>query len=708
MRSERIELQRKHALSRGKIMGWDTDEYNYLRIKGWIEGKQCSSHLVRVGYMQEYIASNETPIIDDGQLVVGRWYDGPLTPEKKDEFAMLQKYAEPSMPYRPGQTSHMSIDYEKLLKKGILGIISEIEAYDTELNLEICEDLEKHEFYKACAHALRGLLKKAENYSDHAKKLADSCSDSTRKAELIQIADNLRNVPANPARTFWEAVQCVHFVTSSLVGLYQWGRPDAYLIEYYKKDIADGILTKDFAQEIINSACVMFNEYIASGLAVGFMVGGRDEFGNDLTNELTYMFLESIRDVAMIYPGVGLCCHIKTPYELKKLACEILSEGYSHPALFNDETITEGLKYYGLPANEACRYIHSTCVEITPCDSSAVWVASPYTNLIELLLDVLGVKEKGSAPVEFSNVAELKAAYREKLASHIRKNVIDANTARILRSESGGDPLLSCFVNDCLAKGKDIDRGGARYNWIMPSFVGIANLADSFTAIDQLIFKEKSLTFGELSEALEDDFIGHDELLEKIRRLPKYGNDVDFCDNTVEEISRWICTETEKYTTYFDSKLIPSLFCWIMHDEFGKETMASPDGRKSGFPLGDGSGPAQGRESNGPTASIISSTKWDHRRFIGGIAVNMKFTASMWNSGNIDKLVSLVDVFMSRGGFELQINSVNRKKLIAARENPELYQDLVVRIGGYSDFFVRLSDTMQKEVIARTGHGEIL
>ena len=136
--------------------------------------------------------------------------------------------------------------------------------------------------------------------------------------------------------------------------------------------------------------------------------------------------------------------------------------------------------------------------------------------------------------------------------------------------------------------------------------------------------------------------------------------------------------------------------------------MASPDGRRCGFPLGDGSGPAQGREENGPTASVISSTKWDHRQFIGGIAVNMKFTSDMWNSDNIDKLVSLVDVFMLRGGFELQINSVNRDKLIAARENPELYKDLVVRIGGYSDFFVRLSDTMQREVIARTAHGNLI
>lgn len=707
MRSKRIELQRQHALSKGKIKGWDSDEFRYLNLKGWAESQKITTHIGRVGYKQWYVLSHETPVIDDGELIVGKYYDGPLTEENSAELKLLEKYGEPCAPKFHGQNAHMAVDYEKLLKKGVNGVIYEINEYINKLDAADPEDLEKKDFYEACLRSLDGLLKKAGNYAAHAAELAEKCEDSVRKAELIQISENLKNVPANPAKTFWEALQSVHFLTCSMKGLYQWGRPDAYLIEYYRNDIKNGVLTPEFAQELINSACVMFNEYIASGLAVGFMVGGRDKDGNDLTNELTYMFLESIRDVAMIYPGVGLCYHSDTPFAIKKLACELLSEGHSHPALFNDETITDGLKYYGLPADEACNYIHSTCVEITPCNSSAAWVASPYTNLIQLLLDVLGVKENGSEPVEFGSMEELKEAYKKRLAAHIRGNCIGANHDRINRMHSGGDPLVSCFVNDCLSVGKDIDMGGARYNWIMPSFVGAANLSDSFTVIEKLIFEEKSLTFTELAKALENDFEGYEDLYKRINKLPKYGNDIDCCDCNVQEIGNWILDETEKYTAYFGSKFIPSLFCWIMHDEFGKRTMASPDGRRRGFPLGDGSGPAQGRESNGPTASILSSTKWDHKKFIGGIAVNLKFSSANWSEDNINKFISLVDVFMARGGFELQVNSVNLVKLIAARKNPEQYKDLVVRIGGYSDFFVRLSDTMQREVIARTGHGDI-
>ncbi len=707
MRSERIEKQRQHALSKGKIKSWDSDEFCYLNLKGWAESGHITTHIGRVGYKQGYVLAHETPVIDDGELIVGKYYDGPLSENAAEEYSLLLKYGEPCTPRFRGQNAHMSVDYEKLLKKGVKGVILEINGYIDCLDEADPEDLEKKDFYEACIRSLEGLLKKAENYSVYAAELAEKCEDPTRKAELLQISENLKNVPAYPAKTFWEALQSVHFLTCSMKGLYQWGRPDAYLIGYYRNDIEKGILTKDFAQELINSACVMFNEYISSGLAVGFMVGGRDKDGNDLTNELTYMFLESIRDVAMIYPGVGLCYHSDTPFAVKKLACELLSEGHSHPALFNDEVITDGLKYYGLSDEEACNYIHSTCVEITPCSSSAALVASPYTNLIQLLLDVLGVKENGSEAVEFKDIDELKSAYRKHLAERIRKNCISENRNRISRMHSGGDPLVSCFVNDCLSVGKDIDMGGARYNWIMPSFVGAANLADSFTAIDELIFKNHEITFPELAKALEADFEGYEDLYNRIKKLPKYGNDIDCCDCTVEEIGNWIIEETSKYKAYFDSKFIPSLFCWIRHDEFGKKTMASPDGRRKGFPLGDGSGPAQGRESNGPTASILSSTKWEHKKFIGGIAVNLKFSSANWNKDNINKFISLVDVFMARGGFELQVNSVNLVKLIAARKNPEQYRDLVVRIGGYSDFFVRLSDTMQKEVIARTGHGDI-
>ncbi|MDF2686999.1 MAG: putative formate C-acetyltransferase, partial [Clostridia bacterium] len=358
-KKERIENLRKHALNTRPSMGGI--EYEYLEAKGWGEGKYAtSSHIARRGYAKKYLLSNALPVIDDNELIVGKYSCRQLTAEEQAEFELLRNYSSAARERYDGQASHMAVDYERLLKKGIKGVLTDIQEYISALDISIPENIAKKEFYIGCRLALEGLKAYAENYSKYAYNLAKNVTDIKRKNELEEIAAILEKVPYNPAKTFREALQSVHFLTFSMVGLYQWGRPDRYLIDYYKNDFENGLITPAEAQELIDCACILYNEYIPGSLAVGLMVGGRDEKGKDITNELTYMFLESIRHVRMIYPGVGLCVNKDTPKELLKLACEILAEGHSHPALFNDEVITKGLCYYGLSPEEACKYIHST------------------------------------------------------------------------------------------------------------------------------------------------------------------------------------------------------------------------------------------------------------------------------------------------------------------------------------------------------------
>jgi formate C-acetyltransferase len=425
------------------------------------------------------------------------------------------------------------------------------------------------------------------------------------------------------------------------------------------------------------------------------MVGGRDKTGALVSNDLTRMLIKAIEQVNLVYPSVGLCCCKDTPEEDMNLATEILGKGHSHPAFFNDEVISKGLRFHGMGADEACDYIHSTCVEITPAASSNVWVASPYTNLTQKLLDVLDR--------DYNSADEILAAFFGGLEESIRANMINEIRWRVERARYAMDPLLSCFVNDCIEKGRDIEQGGARYNWIMPSFVGLSNVADALLVMEKLIFEKKELSLAELRAALAANFEGYEPLRQRIlNAVPKYGNDNDEADKYVIKITGWLTKEMEKYQPRGETYLIPSLFCWIMHDRFGQATGASPDGRKAGFPLGDGSGPAQGREMAGPTAAILSSTKWDHHRFIGGIAVNMKFSKRLFSRESAGKLKALVRTYLDRGGFETQINVVDKDVLVKAKANPDAYRDLVVRIGGYSDYFVKLSPTMQDEVIQRT------
>ncbi len=718
----RVARLREHALYHSRPNWCFGERGELLRYRGWIEHRDAPANIVRRARTKAYMLAHARPVIDPDELLVGKPDPRPLSEAEQAEVVMHRATTAKAMPNLGGQASHMAIDYEKLLRLGVSGVQAQIRSLRAGLNLELPDDLEKDAFYQACLDALDGLLVFSEHYAEEAERQAGQCPDPVRKRELLELARICRKVPRHSAETFHEALQSIHFVTFCLEGLYQLGRPDRYLIDLYRRDIQRGTLTPEFAQELIDCLCILFNEYIPKSLAVGLMVGGADAMGRDVTNELTWLFIESIGHTRMIYPGIGLCVTDDTPPALLQRAAELLGEGLSHPALFNDRVITQGLIRYGLPPAEACQYIHSTCVEITPCASSAVWVASPYINLVQLLLDLFGImplelgadgnghlaqagQEAGDLTRAFPTYDSLVAAYRARLADKVLQEAVTQNRLQIERHHHGGDPLVSCFVNDCLARGRDVDQGGARYNWIMPSFIGLANLADALTAIRMMVYEERSLTLSELAGALRANFDGRESLRQRLlNRAPKYGNDLEAVDALVTEISGWIQDEVRKHRTFRGDRFIPSLFCWIMHEREGRITAASPDGRPCGFPLGDGSGPAQGREKKGPTASILSSTKWDHAPFIGGIAVNLKFGKKMFAGDSLAKMLDLTHTFMQRGGFELQINVVDRDTLLKARENPEAYRDLVVRIGGYSDYFVNLPPAMQEEIILRTEH----
>ena len=701
MVTTRIVQLAKHALNDGIFWG-KTPEQTLLWYRGWLEAAEEEEHLVRRARTKAYQLANATPVIEDGELIAGRPCLRDLSPEEQKELRFHRENTARAAQRTGGQHSHMAIDYPFLLNNGIEGIISHVKSIHEELDLDNPKALERDEFYRAVLLCLKGLLKYADHYAELAQTLALSTADPRRREDLKTIAETCRRVPRYPAETFREALQSIHFVTLILEGLYQLGRPDRYLIHYYRRDIKKGIITQESAQELIDCLCIMFNTYVPQGLAAGFMVGGSNKDGQDVSNELTEMFLESIGHTRLIYPGIGFCVTPGTPEHLLKKSVRLLSEGLSHPALFNDRTIVKGLSQYGLPPEEACEYIHSTCVEITPIASSGVWVASPYINLLAPLLTILQSSGCPEAPGDFDQFLK---HYRQKLAASITRETIEQNRLQKERSLHGGDPLLSCFVKDCLKHGRDIDRGGARYNWIMPSFVGLANLVDSLLTIKSLIYQKRSMKLSELYETLKNDYIENESLRQEIiNRIPKYGNDDEEADKLVPVILEWIREETAKHKTWREDKFIPSLFCWIMHEKLGSVTPATPDGRKARFPLGDGSGPAQGRDTKGPTASILSATSWNHSPFIGGIAVNMKFGKSFFKDKSLDKTINLIRTFMERGGFELQINVVDRDTLLSAQREPEKYRNLAVRIGGYSDYFTRLSKGMRQEILERTEH----
>ena len=699
--TERIEFLRQSYLEK-PYTGFTSDEMSYLYAKGWQENRSTVIIRSRRAKALQYMFDNMTPCIGRYELIVGKPNFSVKLTEEQRQF---RDTAYSFMNNTVGQWAHMALDYEKLLDKGTSGVAEEIRGYMAKLDvLNNPNDIEKKVFYEDCLRMLEALENVAARYAQCAREMSAAAETQQEKLELLSIASNLEVVPKYPAKTFWQALQSVQMLLFPLEGLYQQGRPDQYLLKYYQNDVANGTLTKEFAQELIDCSCIMFNEYNSKGLAVGLMVGGRYPDGSDVVNDLTYMYIRSIRHTRLSYPGIGLCVTPRTPDDLLTLAVDALAHGCTHPALFNDEVIVRGLMYYGLPFEEAVSYTHSTCVEITPIKRSGVWVASPYHNLVEPLLRIMGVYK----PEELRNAAtfdELLEEYKQVLGKMIDDAVVDQNTQQIERKLIHTNPLTSCFVDDCLAKGCDIDQNGAKYMFIESSFVGMSNLVDSLMAIKKLVFEQKKLTIGEYGNILRDDFKGNEALrMYILNKLPKYGNGNPEADSLFKSMTEWITDRMQRYTTIHNSRFVPSMFCWIMHERMGSGTPASPDGRESGFPLGDGSGPAQGRESEGPTTSILSSTCWEHEKFIGGIAVNLKFTRSTMSEKSYDRILTLIRTYMERGGFELQINCVNREELLDAQIHPELHKDLVVRIGGYSDYFTALSKGMQNEVLLRTAH----
>ncbi|MHB0857031.1 MAG: pyruvate formate lyase family protein [Anaerolineae bacterium] len=704
------------------------EEAELLWSRSWLCSGGEPWHIVRRGRATADVLRGLSVAIGPDDLLVGRFAAGTLSDAERVELGAWRDAYSRAVPPVYGQRSHMAIDYETLLRLGLSGLRRQIEGYRARLDLTRPEELERDAFYQACLLALNGVADLSAHYADEAERQAQT-ADPVRAAELRAIAAICRRVPEYPPTTFHEALQAIHLVTFALCAgqmmlLFQLGHPDRYLLPFFRRDMASERLSAGRAQELIDCLGLMLNAYTPRGLAVGYMVGGRNGSGTDMCNELTCLMLQSISHVRLAYPGIGLCWHRDTPVEVTDLACRLLADGLTHPAIFNDEVITRGMLAAGLPPAEACLYQHSTCVEITPVASSNVYVASPYINLVQVLHDVLGVPALveegvrkatlvggGAMPpdareaVEPASFDDLLAAYEAHLAYVIRRAAVDENTCMATRFHHGGWPLLSCFVNDCLARGLDIDQGGARYNWIEPSFVGLSNLMDALSAIRLLVYEQGRVTLAELVEALCADFAGREDLrLMLLRQAPKYGNDDDRVDALASRLTAMIVREVSRYRTYLGGAFHPGFFCWIMHERLGAVTAASADGRRAGTALGDGSGPAQGRELRGPTAAILSSTKWDHTPMLGGIAVNLKFGTAARSADFVPGLRALIETYLQRGGFEVQVNVVDRDTLRAAQANPEAYRDLVVRIGGYSDYFVGLGPRMQEEIILRTEH----
>ena len=591
--------------------------------------------------------------------------------------------------------------------------------------------LDKREELRAMALAAEALIDFSGRYAERLKTMADAESDIVRKQELEEMALICARVPAHSPQTFREALQYYWFVHIGVITeLNTWdafnpGRLDQHLWPFYKHDLETGNLTEEGARELLQAFWIKFNNQPAppkvgvtaqeSATYTDFCLinlGGVTESGEDATNDLTYLILDVIEEMRIVQPSSMVQVSKKSPDRLLKRALEIIKTGFGQPSLFNTEAIIQELVRQGKSIEDARNGGASGCVE-TGAFGKESYILTGYFNLVKVLEVALhnGVDprigkrigiESGN-PASFTTFDELYAAYERQLKHLVDVKIRGNRIIEQLWAKYLPAPFMSILIDDCIQNGKDYNGEGARYNTSYIQGVGMGTITDSLTAIKYHLFDKKTLALSDLVDVLKSDFEGAAELLQTLLEdTPKYGNDDDYADDILRQIFesfyRSIDGRPNSRGGHFRINLLPT----TSHVYFGSVVGATPDGRKRGLPLSEGISPVQGADRHGPTAVLKSAAKIDHLR-TGGTLLNQKFTPQVLESEvGIGKLVHLIRAYFLMDGHHIQFNVVDAETLREAQRQPERHRDLIVRVAGYSDYFVNLGVSLQNEIIRRT------
>lgn len=719
----RMERLRKIAYENGILPNHNV-ERDFLVHKAILENPVPLTHNIRRSQIDEVIFHNYSIEIDPDELLVGRFSNqftlGEEEREINEKGAQLLSLMGDLGGTTLASTGHRVIDYEKLLSVGIKGVLEEIEEKLSLISYSDPEAVAKKTFYLASKTSLEGVCHFASRYHEKLMELYEQEENAIRKAEYFVMANNFSKAPYLPCTHFYEALQCMWFMQFSLCLIFDkslTGRLDNYLYPYYKKDIESGYITREFAFELIENLYLKHNE-IYNAWPASVMLGGVDRENRPVWNEITYMCVEAIETTGLVNPAVSVCYTKDMPDDLLQKCIDIIAKGYTKPALFNDHVIQEGLKLAGVSDEDARYYVHSTCVEITPIAAANILVATPYINLnkaIEYLFnnkkEIYGdpcqvEKEIDFKLEEINSFEEFYQLMKQVMSEIIRVNLIKVCEHAYSRERYSSSPLASAFLNDCLQLGKDAGAGGAKYNFVYPCFPGFLNLVDAMQGIKTAVFDEKVLSLAEVARLCKTNFQGEERWrLYLLNKCGKFGNGIEEVDQLGNQLYHFIRKELEQYKISIGGSFYSSYFAYHMHGKLGALASATPDGRKQGEALSECLGAVQGRDKNGPTGVLQSIRKIDQRHGIGGIATNFRFSKNLIGSKEgKEAIINYIKTFMDSDCFEIQFNVVDQEDLKRAKLFPEEYKTLMVRVAGYSDYFVNLTDEVQNEIIKRNEH----
>lgn len=607
---------------------------------------------------------------------------------------------------------------------------------EAEDKLKACSE-DKKDFYESVILVMEGVRNFMVRYHDLMMEMAEKQNDETKKESMIRVAQNCRKLSLYPAETFHEAVQSIWFLfvvlqMESNASSFSPGRLDQHLISYYKKDIKEKRMTKQDALEIIECMWLKFNEIVYmrnshgakyfAGFPIGFniAVGGQDEHGNDYSNELSFLFLEAQKHLGLPQPNLSVRLHEGTGDKLLFEAVRVVSKGSGMPQFFNDKAVIPSMVELGIEEKDALDYAIVGCVELTTQGNNLGWSDSAMFNLNKALEAAMTggiclLTGEKIAP-DFGNLEtyktfeELEHAFQKQIDYFMDKMILACEQVEKAHIDLLPSPFLSATIDNCLEQGIDVTAGGAKYNLSGIQMIQVANLADSLAAVKQMVYDQKKIEPGRLLQALKTNFKG-DEVMRTmlLNKVPKYGNDVDWVDAMGTKWAEYFKNRLRTFKNYRKGPYHTGMYTVSAHVPMGENVGASPDGRYAGEPLADGGmSPVYGRDLKGPTAVLKSVSKLDKNLTTNGGLLNMKFLPEFFkNETGIRKFSGFLRSFVDLEIPHIQFNVVRKEDLIAAKEHPEQYRGLTVRVAGYTAYFTELADELQNEIIARTSYGDI-
>ncbi len=643
---------------------------------------------------------------------------------------------------KQGGIGHIAPDIAGVISKGLNGLIEQAETHLNSLDLADPSDFEKVPFLKAVIIADKAVIKWANRFADFAREKAAVEQDEKRKSELEEIANICERVPAEPAQNFREALQVIAFIMASIqietngvsVGP---GRVDQYCFPFYEKDINQGVITRDNALELMECLFMKLAESnraaseIFTTVHYGYPfwvqvpISGQTSDGYDATNELSYLILDVSTNLQMAEPTVSARIHKRTPEKFFMKCCEaIKNHGGGNPALFNDDVIipSQLANVKDITKEDAYDYSVIGCSEVSFAGKGTEGIpyhALSFARLFELMMGglhpVTGEKmtEGAGDMLQWETFEDMMQAYTERA-----KILIDVMFKQVLPLVEGHTqyrpcPYLSSLTMDCIDRGKSYYDGGAIYGngVVNVCYVGIATMGNSLAAIKKLVFDDQVITMAQLKHALETNFEDDTtsptgpEIHQMCLKSPKYGNDDPYVDNLTKDYLNIIVKEQERFRTKQGGGYEVTIAPVSTHVILGMLCGATPDGRKTGEPLSDSVSPAQSTDVSGPTASIKSVATIEHINFVQGTIFNMKMhPGPLETKAGMMKWADLIRTYFDLGGWEIQFNVVDAETLKQAQLYPDDYQDLVVRVVGYSAFFTELEKSVQDDIISRTEH----